>query len=206
MRKPLTEDEIKSIEFLHKEINEHYPAWAQRTECSYVPLELMQEVLPPKTPRLWWGFETMYAAAPAGNEWIINHYFLSKYGIALYGPEFNTLIPQIDVREVQKASAKDLFKEWEPKIHDPEWLSNGHYQSYLILNLCRILHTVIGGEPGSKKVDAEWTKATYPQWRDLIEEAKRWKYGAEMKRQEEAIAFIKFTIEKVNEKDLLLKD
>jgi hypothetical protein len=116
----------------------------------------------------------------------------------LDGPEFNTLIPAIDIREVRTASARDLFIEWKPKINDPGWISNGHNQSYLILHLCRILHTVVGAGPGSKKVAAEWTKATYPQWNDLIEEAEQWKIGMEMKRDNDLIAFIDFSMEKVN--------
>ena len=94
------------------------------------------------------------------------------------------------------------MKEWEPKINDPEWLANSHYQSYLVLNLCRILHTVVGGEPGSKKVAAEWTNAMYPQWKGLIEEAERWEYGKEMKRNDDVISFIKSAIVKVKEQGL----
>jgi predicted nucleotidyltransferase len=203
IRRPLNEPELKSIEQLHRGLDERYPAWKGRLECSYVPLELMQEVLPPKTPRPWWGFDTLYAEAGAGNEWIINHYFLSKHSVALDGPDFTTLIPPIDMREVRKASARDLFKEWEPKINDSEWLANPHYQSYLVLNLCRILHTVIGNGPASKKVAAEWTKAAYPQWENLIEEAEQWEYGKEMKRHDEAVAFIRFAIEKVNKTGIL---
>ena len=203
VRLALNEHELESIEHLHKALNERHPAWKGRVDCSYVPLELMQEILPPKTPRPWWGFDTLYAAAPAGNEWIINHYFLSKHGVALHGPDFNRLIPPLDLHEVRKASARDLFKEWEPKIQKPEWLANPHYQSYLVLNLCRILFTAVGSGPGSKKVAAEWTKRTYPEWRNLIEQAEQWRYGKEMKRSDDAIAFIRFAIEKVNETRLL---
>lgn len=203
VRKPLTEEQLKSVELLHKEINKRYPTWANRVECSYVPLELMQEILPPKIPRPRRGFDTLYTGALAGNERIINHYFLSKYGIALYGQDFNSLIPPIDIQEVQKANAKDLFEEWEPKIHDSEWLTNSHHQSYLALNLCRILYTALGGEPGSKKVAAQRTKVNYPQWKQLIEEAERWEHGTEMKKNDDVIAFIKFVIEKVHETGLL---
>jgi aminoglycoside adenylyltransferase-like protein/nucleotidyltransferase-like protein len=199
VRSPLTEDELRSVEQLHKEIESRRPEWAGRIECSYVPLELMRELMPPATPRPWWGFGTLYAAAPAGNEWIINHYLLSKHGIALEGPEFNELIPPIDIRSVRQASARDLFQEWMPKIDDTAWLSNSHYQSYLVLNLCRILHTVIHGQPGSKKVAGQWAKATYPEWRNLIEEAERWAYGDEMKRQADAVAFLRFAVDRVNE-------
>ena len=199
----LKEKDLKLVEQLHKDLNQRHPAWKERLECSYVPLELMREILPPNAPRPWWGFGTLYPAAKAGNEWIINHYFLSKHGVALDGPDFNTLIPPVDIEEVKKASARDLFKEWEPKTNDPEWISNSHYQSYLVLNLCRILHTVVGRGPSSKKVAARWTKATYPHWEDLIKEAEQWTFGMEMNRRDEVIAFIKFSIEKVNETGIL---
>lgn len=202
VQNPLTHEELTSVEQLHKQIEERHPQWAGRIECSYVPLKLMRE-LAPATPRPWWGLDTFYPEAPAGNEWIINHYLLSRYGITLAGPDFNDLIPPIDIDIVRRASAKDLFQEWLPKIHDPEWLSNSHYQSYLVLNLCRILYTVIRGEPRSKKVAAEWTKATYPQWRGLIEEAESWTYGDEMRRQADAIAFLRFAADRVNETKLL---
>jgi hypothetical protein len=100
---------------------------------------------------------------------------------------------------VQQASARDLFEEWVPKINDGAWLSNSHYQSYLVLNLCRILHTVIHGQPSSKKVAGQWAKAMYPLWKDLIEEAERWAYGDEMNRQADAVAFLRFAVDRVNE-------
>jgi hypothetical protein len=206
VRTPLTEDELISVEQLHKQIEERSPEWANRIECSYVPLELMAELTPPAKPRPWWGFGSFYADAPAGNEWIINHYLLSKHGIALHGPAFNELIPPIDNDSVRRASARDLFQEWMPKIDDAEWLSNSHYQSYLVLNLCRILHTVIHGEPCSKKVASQWARAMYPQWRGLIEDAERWAYGDEMKRQADVVAFLRFAVVKVNETKLLLAE
>jgi hypothetical protein len=203
VRNPPTEAELHEIEQLHRKIDERYPEWANRTECSYVPLDLMREVNPPATPRPWWGFDTMYPAAPAGNEWTINHYLLAKHGIPLEGPAFRTLIPPIDIQDVRRASAKDLLAEWAPKIDDVAWLSHSHHQTYLVLNLCRILHTTIGGETGSKKIAGRWTKTAYPEWKDLIEEAERWKYGGVMTRQDEVVAFIRFAIEKVTEANLL---
>jgi hypothetical protein len=203
VRSPPTENELTLIDQLHREIDTRYSEWAKRTECSYVPLDLMQEVTPPTRPRPWWGFDTLYAAAPAGNEWAINHYLLSKHGIALEGPEFSTLIPPIDIQDVRRASARDLFTEWAPKIDDIQWLSNSHYQSYLVLNLCRILRTAIDGETGSKKTAGRWAKATYPRWKDLIEEAERWGYGDVMTRQDDVAAFIRFAMERVNEANFL---
>ena len=202
VRSPLTTDELRSIEELHRRIEGRFPRWAGRIECSYVPLGLMRELKPPATPRPWWGFDRLYAEAPAGNEWIINHYLLSKHGIALDGPDFKKLVPPIDILVVREASARDLFQEWVPKAHDSAWLSVSHFQSYFVLNLCRILHTVVHGQSGSKTAAARWAKATYPQWKDLIEEADKWSFGDEMTRQADAVSFLRFAVERVNETDL----
>jgi hypothetical protein len=164
----------------------------------------MRELTPPTKSRPWWGFGTFYAEAPAGNEWIINHYLLAQRGIALEGPAFNELIPPIGIHDVRQASARDLVEEWVPKIDNAAWLSNSHHQSYLVLNLCRILHTVIRSELGSKKVAGEWVKEAYPQWQDLIEEAERWVYGDEMNRQVDAVAFLRFAVDRMEETKLLL--
>src|SRR5262245_2582963 len=47
VRSPLTEDELRSVQRLHREIERRCPHWADRIDCSYVPLELMRELTPP---------------------------------------------------------------------------------------------------------------------------------------------------------------
>ncbi len=195
--------ELESIKRLHIETEHRYPHWAKRVECSYLPMDLMHEVLPPKTPRPWWGHGVFYAEAPYGNEWIINQYFLYTSGIALIGSEYRTLVSHVDLKEVQKASARDLFQEWEPRIRNSGSLADPHDQSYVVLNLCRILSTVLQGDAGSKKAAVAWVTAAYPQWKSLIEEADDWGHGAEMNRIEDVIAFIRFAVEKVNDAHLL---
>lgn len=202
LTKAATVDELAQIKKLHQQISTDLPFWSKRFECSYTPLEMLSEIMPPTTPRPYCGESTLYEAAPYGNEWIINQYLLYQHGITVSGPPFKTLSPPINIVDVQKASMRDLFKEWEPKITDREWLKNSHYQSYLILNLCRILNTVMNAEARSKKVSAEWVKKTYPEWQDLIQTAENWHYGVDMNRTDETIEFIKFTINKIKETDI----
>ncbi len=155
---PASLDELEAIQQLHRDIGINYPTWAKRLECSYTPIDMLQNILPPASPRPYLGEGIFYPAAHYGNEWIINLYLLYQHGITLLGADFKTLVSPIDIIEVQKACIRDLFQEWEPKITDPDWLENSHYQSYLVLNLCRILYTVLVGSTGSKKVSARWVK------------------------------------------------
>lgn len=203
LNKPLTKQKIQLIKQLHKEMKEKYPKWSDRLECSYTPSDMLKNVFPPKEPRPYFGGGVFYDEAPYGNEWIINNYLLYQHSIALIGCDFKTLITQIDILDVQKACVRDLFQEWEPKITDLEWLDNSHYQSYLVLNLCRILYTVMEGIAGTKKASAEWAKNKFGlPWSKLIAEAQNWQYGKEMPSRNEAVDFIKFTIDKIKHTDI----
>lgn len=199
----LSDEERDNVAQLHHSIENTYPAWAGRIEGSYVPVEFLNEILPPTPPRSWWGDGKFHAEVLYDNQWIINQYHLYNHGVAISGPDYKTLTNPVDIEEVQKACARDLFQEWEPKIKDLKWLHDPHHQSYFVLNLCRILHTIMNRAAASKRVSAESVKKEYPEWKSLIEEAENWKFGMEMNKREEAIAFAQFVIEKVKQKNFI---
>jgi len=200
LKTPASQEKLEALKQMHLRVERENEKWAKRIECSYVPLDMLESIHPPKTPRPYIGEGIFYAEAPYGNEWIINQYLLYKHGIALMGPDFKTLVKPISIEDVRKVCIRDLFEEWEPKITDPTYLQNSHYQSYVVLNLCRILHTVICHSTATKKAAASWVKSEFgPQWNNLIQTAENWRYGDEMDLKEEAIEFIQFVINKVNE-------
>ena len=205
LKNPVSLNELIRIKEFHIQLENDFEKWAKLLECTYTPIAMLASTLPPTEPRPWYcGFESyLYEKAPYGNEWIINNYLLYHFAIPLIGPDFKDLIRPIRFEEVQKACIRDLFVEWEPKINNPEYLNNSHNQSYLILNLCRILYTVLHKATGSKKTSAEWVKRELdPQWRGLIESAERWQYGKEMDENDKTIGFIRFAIKEVSKTEL----
>lgn len=118
----------------------------------------------------------------------------------MIGPDFKTLVRPISIEDVRDACIQDLFQEWQAKIMDPIYLENSHYQSYVVLNLCRILYTVMCHSTTTKKASAAWVKLEFaPQWNNLIQTAENWSYGQEMNLKEETIEFIKFVVNKIKE-------
>ena len=196
LEEPASEAEINVLKTLHKTTETTFPRWAKRIECSYTPREMLPSILPPGA-RPYYGEGTFYATAPYGNEWIINLYLLRAHGITVVGPAFTQLIKPIAVTDVQEACKRDLLKEWEPKLREPDWLDNPHYQSYLVLNLCRILNTVINGTTLSKIQSAAWVKKEYPEWSGLVQHAERWQYGTKMEQKEQTLEFLRFVLKKV---------
>jgi predicted nucleotidyltransferase len=200
VKHPVSREQLETLKEMHLHVEATHKTWSKRIECSYVPVEMLTSIEPPQMPRPYFGEGIFYPEAPYGNEWIINQYLLYTHDMALKGPEFKTLIQPVNIKDVQAACIRDLFQEWEPKMHDLKWLSNSHYQSYIILNLCRILYTVMQGAIASKAVSAQWTKTEYaPQWCSLIEMAEDWHYSKEMHKQTETIGFIQFVLDKVSE-------
>ena len=132
VREPLDAYELERIKQLHKRIGELNLKWHDRLECSYTPLAMFTEILPPVEPRPYYGGGVFYDEAPYGNEWIINNYLLYKHAIPLIGGDIKKIISPIDITEVQKACIRDLFHEWEPKMTDYEWLDNSHYQHRIL--------------------------------------------------------------------------
>lgn len=195
---PASQKKIKLLKRLHLRVESKNKKWAKRVECSYVPIRMLKNVLPPKTPRPYVGEGIFYPKAKYGNEWLINQYLLYKYALPIFGPNFKKLIKSVNIKDVQKACIRDLFKEWQPKIKNKKYLNNSHCQSYVVLNLCRILYTVIRGEVASKKISASWVKNQFtPEWSKLIKTAENWQYGQKMNMRKETEDFIKFVIDKV---------
>ena len=187
LNNPISLVELEAIKNFHQQIETKFNKWAKRLECTYTPIEMLPSILPPKKPRPWyWGGDGfLYEEAPYGNEWIINNYLLYNYAIPLIGPDFKELTGPIDIEEVQKACVRDLFTEWEPKITKKNWLDDSHHKSYFVLNLCRILYTVICKSAGSKDAATSWVKSKYGAWADLINSADQWHEGIKFKRSRE---------------------
>jgi len=143
VHKPISEKELELLKKMHLDIESKYSKWEKRVECQYIPLNMFKNIIPNELRRPYLGAGKFHPDALYGNECLINNYALYKHGISLFGPEFKALIEPIDIKDVQIASARDLLKEWEIKIGDSKFFANGHYQSYLVLNLCRILYTVL---------------------------------------------------------------
>lgn len=198
LKNPASEVEIEKLKGLHKQVENKYPKWSKRIESSYTSQQMLLSIMPPGS-RPYYGEGVFYVDAPYGNEWIINLYLLYNHGVAVLGPEFSVLVQPIKIEDVQQACVRDLFKEWEPKLREPEWLDNPHYQSYLVMNLCRILNTVMNGTALSKEKSANWVKQEYTEWKELIQTAEGWHYGVVMKQKEQTLEFLKFVIQKVNQ-------
>ena len=88
LRKPAAQEKLEALKQMHLHIKRNKKKWAKRVECSYVSLDMLQEILPPKTPRPYIGEGIFYFEAPYGNEWIIIRGARTVF-------DYKTLLPQL---------------------------------------------------------------------------------------------------------------
>lgn len=197
----LSDEQRDKIKKLHDKIATKNPLWAKRIECSYITEDMLVNIEPPTNPRPYINGGQMWNPDPPyGNEWLLNLYVLYECGIALVGPDPKILIKHpISIKLVRDASQKDFHQEWEPLLKDSSPLKDSHFQAYVILTLCRILHREKNDTVTSKRVASAWVKKTYGKsWHNLIIKAENWQHGQEMNEIEETLNFIRFISHEIN--------
>ena len=75
--------------------------------------------------------------------------------------------------EALRQDIMETISGWGREIlGKPDRFSNRFYQTFIVLNYCRMLHDLHTGFPGSKRAGAEWAKAALDQsWLGLIDRA-----------------------------------
>lgn len=202
LARELSDAEFALVTEMHAQIAERYPVWAERIEGSYITQDMLGCIEPPVQPRPYINRGSFWNPDPPyGNEWLINLFALRERGIALVGPEPSELIRHsVDIQDVRKASARDLFEEWVPKLQEPEFFESDHHQAYVVRTLCRILHRAGHDGVVSKRVASSWTKRAYGEpWSSLIERAERWQHGRKLDAAFEIMEFIRFAADEMND-------
>jgi hypothetical protein len=108
------------------------------------------------------------------------------------------LIGPVDIDQVREASRQDLIDDWKTKLQDSSGLEDSHFQAYMVMTLCRILHRTKNDGVASKRVASTWVKETYGKpWPDLIERAENWQHGQELNALQEILDFLRFVVKEV---------
>lgn len=200
----LSQEQRGQVRGMHARIGEDNPLWAERIEGSYITKDLLENVEPPRTPRPYINGGRFWDPDPVyGYEWILNLYVLYECGVALVGPDPKNVMGPIDIDVVRRASKKDLYEEWVPKLKDQSFFEKSHHQAYVVLTLCRILHRATNDSVASKRVASAWVKHTYGRpWIALVERAEQWQHGQEMNAAQHVLDFIEFTREELNRRPI----
>ena len=172
VRGELNEIEVEGLQEAHGRVFELDSEWAQHLEGSYFPAEKLRDYRQSGSP-LWYldhGSRTLVRSDHCNM--ILVRWIVRSQGIALSGPEGDSVVDPIPTVELRKEIRSTILDWGRDILAEPEQYRNRFYQGYIVLNYCRMLHDLIQGRPGSKRAGAAWGKEHLsPEWSGLIDRA-----------------------------------
>jgi len=151
-----TGNERERLFALHADLERRFPPLGGEVDAYYILLKDAQDTLPP---------ENHLRLGIRDESWALHcaHVRAGRY-IALYGPEPLELFPSPSWPSIAAALNHEMrFIE-----------RNLMYPAYCILNLCRIMYSVLEKDVVvSKRFSGNWACQRFPRWAPLIEASLR---------------------------------
>ncbi|HLX39246.1 MAG TPA: aminoglycoside adenylyltransferase domain-containing protein [Ktedonobacteraceae bacterium] len=172
VEKELSHVEVQALQIMHERIYCIGIPWAQHLEGSYFPRETLRHSAH-NGGQLWYldhGSRALIRSDHCNT--ILVRWVVRENGVTLAGPPPATLVDPIAIETLRKEILATIHDWGQEIITHPEPYNNRFYQTYIVLNYCRMLHDLSRGFPGSKRAGAEWAKANLdPVWTGLIDRA-----------------------------------
>lgn len=166
----LTDRQVEALQIMHPRIYKMESAWAQHLEGSYFPKDILRDVAHAGQP-LWYldnGSQNLIESDHCNT--VLVRSVMRDFGVTLTGADPASLVDSIPVDTLRREMMHTLQQWGQEILDDPEQYRNYFYQTYIVLNFCRMLHDLGQGKPGSKLAGANWAKANLASsWQGLID-------------------------------------
>ena len=167
----INQTEFEALHRVHQGIVAGDKQWDNRLEIAYVSRDALQST---KTKSSKMGIISPgepFHIVDSEFGWLMNWYMVREHGVTLLGPPPQDIIEDIHKDDFVKAVKGHLYY-----LRDyVDGVQHQGGQGYVILTMCRGLHTLRHGEQLSKKQAAEWAEKELPQWATLIRQALVWR-------------------------------
>jgi hypothetical protein len=165
---------LETLDTIHRRLARERVWFATELECIYVAQSGLQRIERGHTGHLKLdrGPGEALKIDTMDESWTVHCHVLLTDGITWHGPDPATLIDNVSRQDLQ-AAMRSILAGWAGKLlREPDGLRAPGYQSYAVLSLCRILHTLEEGTILSKAGAATWAATHVPaEWQGLIAQA-----------------------------------
>lgn len=165
--------QLVKLQALHARIHELDTGWAQHLEGSYVSAVRLRQPDLSHAPLLYLDNGASQLAWDSHCNSAFSRWVLREHGVVLSGPTPKALVDPVPVAQLRQEALVGVreYAEWAPQPTSMGVMSRWK-QPYLVLTLCRLLHTVVRGVVSTKRQSGEWAlTALAPHWSSLIRAA-----------------------------------
>lgn len=169
----LPDSQVGALQAMHRRLYALESPWAQHLEGSYVPTNELREVDESRSP--YWYLDNGASELIRDNHCntAVVRWSLREKGVVLAGSDPKSLVDPVSPAQLRADVLRDLpeWVAWAPEPTKAGGMSCWK-QPYLVVNSCRMLHTLETGRVGSKREAGEWALgALDPEWAGLIQQA-----------------------------------
>ncbi len=177
IKEELSKETVHELQSMHSKIYKQdcYPA--KHLEGSYISVKILNDNESVNKQTLWYldNGSTAFERSIHDNRWHVR-WMLREKGVPLFGPDPKTLLPPIPIDKMRREIADIMHvlqNGFFEELHQPINFYNTRFgQSFSVLTICRMLHSLQTGIIRSKLAGAKWAmKVLDPQWHDLIDQA-----------------------------------
>jgi predicted nucleotidyltransferase len=177
--RPLDAAEQGAVRALHKQLYDLPNPWAHHLEGSYAPQESLRDLDDAQTKWLYLDNGANELTWDEHCNSAVSRWVLREYGRPLAGPDPRELVDVIEPDQLRAEVGVTMAetKRWAETIENHrragDALAFSHWaQTYLVVSVCRMLHTRTYGTVVSKRAAADWALTELEdRWRDLIRQA-----------------------------------
>lgn len=178
---PVGAAEFAALATLHAQLATLSNPYANRIEMAYLDRAALRRFQPGLRHATLGQNETLKWSEHHTN-WILERWAVREHGVALVGPQPQTLIDPIapsELREAVRARLGD-WADWAQKLADPEWVApRRSMAAYVVETMCRAHYTLACAELASKQRAVAWALATLPEpWRATVARSQQWRADA----------------------------
>jgi hypothetical protein len=175
--RPVDDAAFAALAALHKQLAALPNPYANRLEIAYIDRQALKRFESGlRHPTLGQG-ESL-AWSEHHDNWLLERWVVRKHGVALQGPNPQTLIDPIASEDII-ASVRGRLRDWVDWANqpdDPDWSLPRRHKAYVVETMCRALYTLACGELSSKAHAVRWAMATLPDpWRSTVERSRAWR-------------------------------
>jgi len=170
LEEPPTDGEKAALDRLHARLARDHPPLGSELDGYYILVEDARRTSPP---------EHLLLPGVFDNSWALHRaHIRAGRCIVLYGPDPRDIYPPASWAELEQALEGEVD-------YVREHLAD--YPAYCVLNLCRLMYSYETRDVVvSKRASAAWAEKAFPQWRALIEAARK-RYDQRATAQEQAL-------------------
>jgi predicted nucleotidyltransferase len=185
--------DFEKLYYLHNDLC-MVNVWGSRIECSYITLDQFLSVSRPSVERIYYNKTLKWEKY--GPEWYIEKHIIATASILIHGQDLNLQNHVLDENELRKVITEIVLNTWSPLIDKLNELEN-NYIVYLVLTMCRIIHSM---EQGQIYIKAESAYYTMEKFKDnpltikIIKDSLDWTEGYVFDLRKGAVTFIRNTI------------